>query len=1155
MLLRPICKFLPLLFVVISLRSQAQWIIEAPAADRITAIHPQGETVIPNGRLITPKGKTFTVAPHPYGLALSLDGSIAVTANCGIRPLSVSILTNLQSQSPSIDQIPDGTATDQGVLAAVYMGLAISPDNNILYVAGGQEGKIYLFDLPQRYKIAEIECNTTINGRAFSSSYIGDMAISKDGKRLYAVDQLNFRMLVLDLENSTVLQSIAVGRYPFGITLSADESKAYVANVGMYEYKIAYTYKPALATETRIHKDVFPYLSEESVQGSVSEGVEVPGLGDPLSPEAFSVFTIDLRKNEVISKVKTGIQIGQPVEGVPAVGGSSPNSLAATDKYVFVSNGNNDCITVMDAQNHTVLKQIFLNSEPRLKNLRGMIPFGLALSPDSKRLYVAEAGINAVGVIDVASLSVIGHIPTAWFPSKLKVSPDGKKLIVACAKGFGSGPNGGPGFEIGPEGSYIGNLMKGVVNIIDIPSVAQLKEDTKKVISNNYSFSLPKDPKFSARNNNPIPLFPGQKQSPIQHVVFVLKENRTYDEVLGQIPGGNGIPEMARFGAGVKVNGNDYAQPIEGATIAPNHLSLARRFAISDNFYVDADVSADGHKWLVGVYPNEWVEVNVVNAYGGARGFRNDTVPPGAELLLNSYVSPEDYNEGGSVWFHLERNKVPFFNFGLDTYILPRAARAAFSPTANRMVTNRPAPKALMENTSQLYPTYNTSIPDQFRIDMFIEEFDNRWINGTETMPAYMTVRLGNDHGAGVRPEGGYPYFQSYMADNDLALGRLVEYLSHTKYWENMLIVVTEDDAQGGVDHIDAHRSILMAISPYAKPGFISHTHASFGSIMKTFWNLLGIPYINQYDAGATDLYHLFTDTPDLRPYKALPCDPEIFDPAKALDPFDRDFDWSSLDLSPEMDNVNIMQKMSDQADIERALYQPLPPEIKASGSKFHDNISVILASRITDLPIYYTLDGSEPTNASSLYQAPISLSQSTTLKAKVFNPKGLSSRSSVKNFSKLPLNPGVAVSNLVPGLTFQMAEGLWDQIPTWGVVTIKNAGTVQDLTPTPAPTDKEGYAVRFETYINITSNAVYTFHLTSDDGSALFIDHEKVVDNDGKHRERTRSGEIALARGWHLFHVDYFQNGQDKVLKLEIQPQGGARRTLSPADFFYKKN
>jgi hypothetical protein len=245
----------------------------------------------------------------------------------------------------------------------------------------------------------------------------------------------------------------------------------------------------------------------------------------------------------------------------------------------------------------------------------------------------------------------------------------------------------------------------------------------------------------------------------------------------------------------------------------------------------------------------------------------------------------------------------------------PALYKSEYKYSGIKQYVNYPMPQPLFERTSKTYPTYNMAIPDQFRIDQFIKEFDEKWINGSAPMPAFTTVIIPNDHGAGDRPEAGYPFRESYMADNDLAVGRIVEYLSKTPYWKNMLIVITEDDAQNGVDHIDAHRSILMLISPWVKRDYVSHVHYSFGSLFKTFWNILGLPYLNQYDAGATDLSDFFTESPDYSIYNALDIDARIFNPQKALDPFDEDFDWKAVETSPQIDNVEDMVRDSKEQD------------------------------------------------------------------------------------------------------------------------------------------------------------------------------------------------------------------------------------------------
>ena len=896
------------------------WIISVPAGNEYTKIDKSGNTIIPNGRFLTPAGKSIETAPHPYGLTLSPDGNVAVTANSGTDPISITIVRNILSDHPEVQQIPPGHSTDKGILASVFMGLAISPDSKVVYVAGGQENKIYVFDLDTGESLGDIDCASIAEESDYSHGYIGDLKLTKDGKTIYAVDQIGFRMVVVDVETKSLKYSVPVGRYPFGINLSPDEKKAYVANVGMFQYGFVKSGSGADAKVTPIDYPAFAYGSKEMVEGIKNDTIDIPGLGDMNAIEAFSVFAIDLEANEepkVVAKIKTGHLVGAMVDGIPAVGGSSPNSIVATDEYVFVSNGTNDNISVISTKKDTIVHTIYLKPDQRVRQFRGVIPFGLALSPDQKRLYVAESGINAVAVIDVSQLKVIGHIPTAWFPSKVEVSRDGKKLIITNAKGYGSGPNGGSTFELGKEGSYVGSLMKGTLQVVDIPSEVELKEMTQQVIDNNFTFTKADDPTLQYRMENPVPLYPGEKVSPIKHIVFIAKENRTYDEVMGQIEKGKGDASIARYGTGVSFTNGKKTDSVSNTTVMPNHLNIAKQFAFADNFYVDSDHSADGHRWLVNTYPNEFCETSTTASYGGNRSFKEKSKAPGVFAMNGAAgaIYPEDYNEAGSMWDHLERNDIDFYNFGFSVMFEPALYKPEYKYSGIKQYINYPMPQPLFERSSRTFPTYNMAIPDQFRIDQFIKEFDEKWINGKDTMPALMTVIIPNDHGAGERPDAGYPFRESYMADNDLAVGRIVEYLSRTPYWKNTLIVITEDDAQNGVDHVDAHRSLLLMVSPWVKRDYVSHGHYSFGSLFKTFWNILGLPYLNQYDAGATDLGDFFTNEPDFAPYSALPVNKKMFDPQKALDPYDEKFDWKALEESPQIDNMEDLIRDSKEKD------------------------------------------------------------------------------------------------------------------------------------------------------------------------------------------------------------------------------------------------
>ena len=913
-------KLLFLLTFGVSAFAQTQYEVTAPAGNLPAKANKEGVSIIPNGRLITPLGKQYTTAPHPFGLILSHDGDIAITSNSGINPFSINIIKGLKSGNATVKQIPEGAKTDNGMLEACFMGLAVNKAKTIVYVSGGNTNKIFLFNVNSGKSLGVINCSIKNKSIDYSDGYLGDMVLSADEKYLFVADQLNFRIGVIDVLTKKLIANIPTGRYPFGLTLSPDQNSLVVANVGVFEYS-PFTDLDKKDLKNTGHK--WPssiYGSKEMIEGNEKEGVKP--LGDPNVDAAFSVWIYNVSKftkksnidpSANIKKIKTGFLVGQKIEDFEAVGGSSPNSVVATNDKVFVSNGNNDCVSVIDMKSGKLIKNLMLNPEPRLGNLRGLIPFGVALSPKQDRLYVALSGINAVAVVDANTLYIKGYIPTGWFPSKLKVTPDGKQLVVANAKGIGSGPNGGSTFKIAAEGSYIGSLMKGSVSVFDIPTDEELKTLSQKVIDNNFKFTPVTDVKTEADKVIPVKALMGSEN--IKHIVFISKENRTYDEVFGQLENGNGESELARFGTNRTVKNRKGDSTVLHANVMPNHLALAKRFAISDNFFCDSDVSADGHRWLVNTYPNEWVETNTAASYGGKRGMKDSSNAPGNWSIYGSAGSiyPEDYNEGGSLWEHMERNKKDLFNFGFGVEMAGAFSDSTMKYTGEVYTINYPIAAPLYNKSSRTFPTYNMAIPDQFRADEFMREFNEKWSNNN--LPSLITLQLPNDHGSKERPDAGFPFQESYMADNDLALGRTVEFLSKTPYWKNMMIIVTEDDPQGGVDHVDAHRSVLMVMSPYAKKNYIGNVHYSFGSIFKTFWKVFGIPYLNQYDVSATDLSDLFTNTPDFSPFNALPADKRIFDPQKALDPFDEKFDWKAFNESEELDRTETMQKRRAEDD------------------------------------------------------------------------------------------------------------------------------------------------------------------------------------------------------------------------------------------------
>jgi YVTN family beta-propeller protein len=725
----------------------------------------------------------------------------------------------------------------------------------------------------------------------------------------------HFRLVIVDTQSKQVVSSVGVGRLPFALALSPDGKRAYVSNAGMFQYSLvpgveapasggAAPYlaapkdsKPGDSSKTGLDFPAFGFPSKEAEQGTVIDGKQIPGLGDPNVPESNSVWVIDVSdpaQPRVTAKIRTGVPVGSE-----SVGGSSPGGVVAGGKKVFVSNANQDSITIIDAQTNEVEKTVVLEPAPTVQGLQGVLPFGLALSRDEKRLYVACAGINAVAVLDARKGDVLGYFPAGWFPARVEISRDGRTLYVANAKGFGAGPNGGPNFHAGPEGTYIGDITKGTVSVVRFPgspsrlfpglvllSRGALVEETLQVLLNN---GFVRSPNIVARPSDSSIPSPGHASNKIHHVVYIVKENRTFDQVLGDLPvvGGERVeadPRLVEFGDNVLVENKEAGQSVEHARVTPNHHALARRFGISDNYYVDSDVSVDGHHWLQGNYPNELLETSWPPAYGGKFDFVADPDAPGRLYRDGAAPRPETYLQAGSLWTDLASHRVTFRNYGEGLDVNGNEDGPGLEPTGLREILNAPLPEPLFENTSRSYPAFNTSISDQYRLQQFESEFRVRYLSGKEPLPQFICIWLPNDHTDKPRPSEGYPYRASYVADNDLALGKLVELLSHSPFWKDMAIFVTEDDAQDGTDHVDAHRSALFVISPYSRRG-VSHVHTSMESILKTFDLILGLPALNQYDAAATDLSDCFTGQPDFTPYDALPSDIRVFDPAKVTEP------------------------------------------------------------------------------------------------------------------------------------------------------------------------------------------------------------------------------------------------------------------------------
>jgi YVTN family beta-propeller protein len=877
---------------------------EPPARDEVPAI--DGSTaVLINGRRVTPAGMVIKTQSYSWGMAVAPDESrVALLRANAIE------LVDPTGKSASVRIPPYGVDAPEAFGAGTYMGGAFSPDGRLLYFGSADSGEIKALDVATSRVVASI----SIDGDGFEDSFVGDFVLDASGTRLYALDQFNYRLVTVDVVRRRVVQSVRVGRNPFSITLSPDGRTAWVTNVGMFEYPLL----PGVTKDNRSTAGLaFPAYgvpSKEAEDGTVAEGLKVPGLGDPNHPDAMSVFAVDLGSGTVRARVKTGFLVGAMRDGVKTIGGASPGGVAAGARFVYVSNATNDTVTVLDAASAAVVAQISIDAPHSVVGQRGTIPFGVALSPDETRLYVACAGMNAVAVVDTTSRKVDGYIPAGWFTSAVSVSRDGRTVFVVSAKGLGSGPNGGAGFTAPARGLHPGDIMQGTFQVVSVPDAAELQRMTAIVADNTErerTVVLDRDhPLLPRLQSNTAG---GDAPLPIQHVVFVVKENRTFDQVFGQRRGLRGDATLTTLGLKMRVADKDGGHVLESVDVSPNHHALADAFAISDNFYCDSDQSNTGHRWVAGVYPNEWVETNARSRIE-ARLFSS---APGRRYVSGSsaVVNPEDYNEAGALWEHLVRHGVSFYNFGFGTEMPGSIEEQAFKETGIRMAVSMPLPKPLFDRTSRSFATFNMAIPDQYRMDMFEEELRERWESGREPFPQLITLVLPNDHLTKAHPEDGYPYAESYMADNDLALGRLVETLSHSRWWKHMLIVVVEDDPQGGRDHVDAHRSVLMFIGPHVKRGYVSRTLTDFGSVMRLIFTTLGMPALNQFDAAASLPLDVFTGKADPRPYRAIPVDARLFDPQAAFKPFDRRFNWKALAESRKLDDPDDMLRPFEDDD------------------------------------------------------------------------------------------------------------------------------------------------------------------------------------------------------------------------------------------------
>ncbi len=844
----------------------------APAGPRAPIMRANA-AILPGGRIISPQGIQLIAGPGTFGLSLSPAGKL-ITANLGPERLSLTVMEkekrgtwlihNLLTDRPDKSSVTYQSKSEKedGDWKSVFIGTVFSGEKNA-WICEGNSGRIRLVDLASGSRRHSIDLNV----EGFSDSFTGDLIADDERGLLYVTDQTNFRVAIIDTKRLRILASIKTGRLPFALALSEDKKSLYVTHVGVFEYKAIPGADRARPAETGLRFPAYSFPSPEALAGRNELGKQIPALGDPNSNEANSLAVVNV-EDPAAPKLIAQIRTGRPFD-LNRPGGSSPSAVTTGNGQIYVSNAHDDSITIIDAKTLKIVEDLNLRI-PGFESLRGVMPLGMAVDPKTGNLLVACAGINAVGVLDFKAKR-LSFIPVGWFPTRV-VLREGI-AYVSNAKGHGTGPNSSFRNLLNFDADGLMDVLRrGTVSVFPLPEGDDLRKDSQTVLSLNGFVPV----------NGPPPALPKE----IRHVVLIVKENRTFDEVFGDIAG---APRLARFGTAGYADGGHLRLSVKDVNITPNHHAIAQQWMMSDNFYADSEVSVDGHHWLVGNYPDAWTESSLMAAYAGQKDFRFPTTAPGRLLFAgsDSSVHPEEIEEAGTIWHHFERNGISFRNFGEGFELAGVVEGQGLKPFGVSYLTNIPALGPLVRNSSREYPGFNMNIPDQFRAGQFIHEIQELYEKPGKDLPQFIFIHLPNDHMTKPRPEDGYPFGASYVADNDYALGRIVEYLSNSPWWKEMAIFVTEDDAQGGKDHVDSHRTVLLGASPWLKRGYVSHTNTSFPGLLKTVFRLLGAPPLNLYDAAASDLSEAFTTEPDFSPYRLLDEDPRVFIPANAREPKD----------------------------------------------------------------------------------------------------------------------------------------------------------------------------------------------------------------------------------------------------------------------------
>ncbi|HUT75607.1 MAG TPA: alkaline phosphatase family protein [Armatimonadota bacterium] len=821
-----------------------------------------GRVVVPTNQVLDPAGLQVEFPGRPTDLALSPDGRLLAVLNSKdlvlIRVRDRAVMQTLP--------LPSG--------GHGFGGIVWSPDGRSIFTSAS-EAQVNRATFAAG--VATFGPPIALPGPGPSGySAPGGLALSADGATLYVCLSRNNTLGVVDLASGKLTAQIPVGVAPYGVTLAG--GIAYVTNWGGRR----------------------PATGEPSAQTSGT-----PVLIDPKTGATSSgtVSVVDLARGEELTQVEVGLH---------------PCGLALNRdaSRLFVANANSDTVSVIDTSARTVVEMIALAPAEALPF--GSAPNAVALSPDERTLYVANGGNNAVGVVELGAPAggpealrasrVAGFIPVGWYPGAVRVSADGK-LFVANVKGVGSLtpviaadrmlPSPGAQARDGGSEARLARSVydaRGSVSVIPAPDQADLAGYTERVARANRlspGQALASLPASGPATAVPVPVRPGER-SVFKHVIYIIKENRTYDQVLGDMPQGDGEPSLVHF----------------GEEVTPNHHKLAREFVLLDNFYCSGVLSADGHQWTDEAYVTDYIE----KSFGG---FRRSYPYNGGDALA--------YASSGFLWDNALAHGLTFRDYGefVQAEIDPPTASwtdiyadylAGDAREPKVKIRARPGVATLEPYLCPTYIGFPGKVQDVYRAREFIKEL--REFEATGELPNLIMMLLPNDHTSGLQP--GLPTPRAMVADNDLALGRIVEAVSHSRFWPQTCIFVVEDDPQAGLDHVDGHRTVAFVISPYTKRGAVDRTNYNQTSMVRTIELILGLPPMNQFDLSATPMASCFTERADFAPYTAvpnrIPLD-ELNPPLNALSGVQRY--WALRSLALPLDDVD----KADEDTLNRILW------------------------------------------------------------------------------------------------------------------------------------------------------------------------------------------------------------------------------------------